>query len=156
MSATTTLPELVPKDVAMELTLTGRIFLGAEALRLGLVTRVNDDPLSEAMRLAKEIATKSPDATAAAKRLLHATYADGCDEARALHIESEIQKRLLGGWNMAACVAKGLGAPPFLQPGFKERAAEWNAEADEQAEAELRAMLDGAGLTDERAAAASG
>ena len=155
MSATVTLPELVPRDVAMELTLTGRVFLGDEALRLGLVTRLSDEPIDEAMRLAREIATKSPDATAAAKRLLHATYADGCDESRALRVESEVQKRLLGGWNMAACVARGLGAPPLLQPGFTARAADWSAEADEAAEAELRAMLDGVGLVDERSSASA-
>ena len=146
MSATVTLPELVPRDVALELTLTGRVFLATEALKLGLVTRVADEPLAEAMRLAKEIASKSPDAAPAAKRLLHATYSDGCDEARALRVESDLQRRLLGGWNQAACAAKGLGAPAFLQPSFRERAAAWDDEADAEAEAELRAMLDGAGL----------
>ena len=53
-------------------------------MRLGLVTRIAEDPLEEARRLAREIAARSPDATAAAKRLLHATYAEGCDEARAV------------------------------------------------------------------------
>jgi len=153
MSATVTLPELVPKDVAMELTLTGRVFQGREALRLGLVTRVSDEPLAEALRLAREIAAKSPDAAAAAKRLLHATYAEGCEDARALRVESELQRRLLGSWNMGVCVAKGMGVPPFLQPSFKERAACWEAEADEEAEAELRAMLDGVGLDAEVRAA---
>ena len=52
MSATVTLPELVPKDVALELTLTGRVFDGAEALKLGLVTKLSEAPLDEAIALA--------------------------------------------------------------------------------------------------------
>jgi enoyl-CoA hydratase/carnithine racemase len=60
-----------------------QIFAGEEALKLGLVTRLADEPLAAALDLAREIASKSPDAAAAAKRLLHATYSEGCDEARA-------------------------------------------------------------------------
>lgn len=81
MSATVTLRELVPKDVAMELAMTGRIFDAAEGLSLGLVTRLSDDPLLEARRLASEIAARSPDGTAAAKRMIHATYGEA-SEAR--------------------------------------------------------------------------
>jgi enoyl-CoA hydratase/carnithine racemase len=142
MSATLTLPELVPKDVALELTLTGRIFQGEEALKLGLVTRLSESPLEEGLRLAREIASKSPDAAAAAKRLLHATYAHP-DDQRNLKLESELQKRLIGRWNQGVSVAKGLGAPKMLTPNFGKRAEGWEDEADEEAEAELRAMLDG-------------
>ena len=53
-------------------------------VRLGLVTRIAEDPLEEARRLAREISARSPDATAAAKRLTHATYTEGCEEARSL------------------------------------------------------------------------
>jgi len=141
MSATVTLRELVPKDVAMELTMTGRVFEAEEALRLGLVTRLAADPLAEALSLAEQIATRSPDATAAAKRLLHATYSEAADDARALRLETELQRRLLLGWNQLACAARGLGAPPPLQPGFRERGDTWDAEADEAAEAELLEML---------------
>ena len=142
MGATVILPELVPKDVALELTLTGRIFDASEALKLGLVTRLADEPLEEARRLATAIAARSPDAAAAGKRLMHATYA-AAEDGRALRIESELQKRLLGGWNQLASAAKGLGAPSLLQPGFAQRSPEWSAEADDEAELELRAMLDG-------------
>ena len=86
MSATVTLKELIPRDVALELTLTGRVFVADEARSLGLVTRIADDPLAEALRLAGDIAARSPDAAAAAKRLLHATYSEGCNDARALHV----------------------------------------------------------------------
>ena len=46
-------------------------------------------------------------------------------------------------WNQAVCVAKGLGFPEVLTPSFAPRDGEWDDEADAQAEAELRAMLDG-------------
>ena len=155
MSATVTLPELVPRDVAMELTMTGRIFEAPEALRLGLVTRVADEPLEEARRLAKEIAARSPDSTAAAKRLWHAAYA-GADDGRALRVETELQRRLFGGWNQLAATARALGAPPVLTPGYAKRAPEWDAEADAEAEEQLRALLDGEGVEeDERRSAAA-
>ena len=69
MSITRTLPRLVCIDVAKELTYTGRVFDGDEAARLGVVTRVADDPLAAARELAAEIAARSPDAVRAAKRL---------------------------------------------------------------------------------------
>src|SRR6201997_5595130 len=62
MGITQTLPRLVSIDVAKELTFSGRVFDGAEAARLGVVTRVADDPLAAARELAAEIAQRSPDA----------------------------------------------------------------------------------------------
>lgn len=159
MSATVTLPELVPRDVAMDLTLTGRIFRADEALRLGLVTRLApsegdaepdaDAPLEQAMQLARQVASRSsPDAAAAAKRLLNAAYTTRpADDVRLLGLETELQRRLIGGWNQAACVTRGLGFPAFLQPAFRDRADGWTEEADDLAEAELRAMLEG-GITE--------
>uniref|UniRef100_A0A7S0IHB8 Enoyl-CoA hydratase n=1 Tax=Calcidiscus leptoporus TaxID=127549 RepID=A0A7S0IHB8_9EUKA len=142
MSATLSLPELVPKDVAMELTMTGRVFQAEEALRLGLVTTIAEDPLAEARRLADDITARSPDSTAAAKRLLHAAYASA-DDGRRLHLETELQRKLLGGWNQLACAAKGLGAPSMLQPGFINRNASWSEEEELDAETEIAAMLHG-------------
>ena len=37
----------------------------------------------------------------------------------------------------------GVGVPPLLQPSFARRSDEWTAEADAEAEEELRAILDG-------------
>jgi enoyl-CoA hydratase/carnithine racemase len=71
MTGTWMLPRLVGLDVAKELTFTGRMVEGEEAVRLGLATRVAADPLAEAKALAAEIASKSPDAVRAAKRLLN-------------------------------------------------------------------------------------
>jgi enoyl-CoA hydratase/carnithine racemase len=63
---------LLRDDVVRDLTYTARIFDGEEALRLGLATRVCADPRAEALAYAAEIATKSPSAVRAAKRLLDA------------------------------------------------------------------------------------
>lgn len=73
MSASVTLRELVPLDVAKELTLTGRTFKGEEAKALGLVTRISEQPQQEAEQLAAALAARSPTAVAAAKKLLHRT-----------------------------------------------------------------------------------
>ncbi len=73
MTGTWMLPRLVGLDVAKELTFTGRMVEGEEAVRIGLATHVADDPLAAARELAAEIAGKSPDAVRAAKRLLNAS-----------------------------------------------------------------------------------
>jgi enoyl-CoA hydratase/carnithine racemase len=70
MTITATLPRLVGLDVAKELTWTGRMVSGTEAHGLGLATRVSDDPLRDALALAREIAGKSPHAIRGAKKLL--------------------------------------------------------------------------------------
>jgi enoyl-CoA hydratase/carnithine racemase len=69
MTVTATLPRLVGIDVAKELTWTGRMLSGVEAHALGLATRVSDDPLADALALAREIAAKNPHAIKGAKRL---------------------------------------------------------------------------------------
>ncbi len=68
MTGTQLLPELVGRDVAKELTYTARIVSGEEAVRLGLATRTDPDPLAAALAMAKEIAGRSPHAIRAAKR----------------------------------------------------------------------------------------
>jgi len=94
MSLSTTLPRLVPDDVARELTYTGRIVEAEEALAFGLITRLDDDPLAAARALAAEIASKSPPAIRAAKRLL--AQPPGSADADRLALEAELQKGLIG------------------------------------------------------------
>jgi enoyl-CoA hydratase/carnithine racemase len=69
MTITASLPPLVGLDVAKELTWTGRMIGGDEAHRIGLATRLSDDPLAEALALARHIAHHNPDAIRGAKRL---------------------------------------------------------------------------------------
>jgi enoyl-CoA hydratase/carnithine racemase len=116
MSITRTLPRLVGIDVAKELTFTGRVFDGAEAARLGVVTRLADDPLAAAQELATEIAGRSPDAVRAAKRLYDESWTG--DARRTLALEAELQLGLIGSPNQLAAVAAGFSKEPaeFVDP----------------------------------------
>lgn len=97
MSITRTLPRLVGIDVAKELTYTARVISGEEAQRLGLVTRLADDPLAAALELAREIAANSPDAVRRAKRLFDEGWAGSAAETLAL--EARLQGELIRGGN---------------------------------------------------------
>jgi enoyl-CoA hydratase/carnithine racemase len=71
MTGTAMLPRLVGLDVAKELTWTGRMVSGEEAVTLGLATRVSDDPRQDALALAGELAGSNPYAIRGTKRLLN-------------------------------------------------------------------------------------
>lgn len=117
MGITQTLPRLLPIDVAKELTFSGRIVSGSEALELGLVTRTAEDPLAAALSLAEEISQKSPDAVRAAKRLYDETWTSS-DAAASLVLESELQTGLIGKPNQIAAVMAGMSGerPVFVDP----------------------------------------
>lgn len=71
MTGTQTLLQHVGLDVAKDLTFSGRMVEGPEAVAIGLATRLSEDPYTDAMVMAREIASKSPDAVRAAKRLMN-------------------------------------------------------------------------------------
>ena len=89
-------------DVAEELVLTGKVVNGEEARQLGLVTRVCADPLTEALKMAGEIAQKSPDSIIAGKRLLETAWHGTPEEG--LKLEEELQKSLLGSPNQVEAI----------------------------------------------------
>lgn len=93
---------LIRDDLARELTYTGRMFTGEEAVGLGLATRVAADPHREAMALAAEIAAKSPHAVRGAKRLF-AVMADADPREIFLHETTE-QAALIGSPNQVEAV----------------------------------------------------
>ncbi len=102
MTGTHTLTRLVGLDVAKELTFTGRMVEGEEAVRLGLATRVCVDPLADALALAADIASKSPHAVRAAKRLFNvATLNTAADQ---FALEREEIGRLIGSPNQVESV----------------------------------------------------
>src|ERR1700719_3478286 len=68
MAGTPILATLVRDDILRDLTYTGRIFSAQEAQAYGLATRVCDDPRAVALEMARDIASKSPQAIRAAKR----------------------------------------------------------------------------------------
>jgi len=116
MAITRTLPRLVGIDVAKELTFTARVVSGEEAWRLGLVTRLAEDPLAAAHELAAEIAGRSPDAVRAAKRLLEESWC--APGERTLALEAELQRSLIGTANQLAAAQAGLAGHPaeFADP----------------------------------------
>jgi enoyl-CoA hydratase/carnithine racemase len=97
---------LMRADVVRELTFTGRIVSAEEAQRIGLATAVHEDPLGAALDTAREIASRSPDAVRAAKRLLN--EADEERVAEILIAESREQKALLGSPNQIEAVRANL------------------------------------------------
>jgi len=115
MSLTQTLRDLVPLDVAKELTFSGRILSGEEAKALGLVTHVTADPLGAAMRLAEEIAQKSPDAIRAGKRLLEESW--HADARTGLELEASLQTALIGTPNQVEAIKANFEKRP---PNFKD------------------------------------
>jgi enoyl-CoA hydratase/carnithine racemase len=105
---------LLRDDQVRELTYTGRVLVGEDAVRLGLATRVVADPLAEARALAAEMAQRSPDALRAAKRLLNQAAA-GATDAQLLQAESDEQVALMGSPNQREAVLANLEkrAPHF-------------------------------------------
>jgi enoyl-CoA hydratase/carnithine racemase len=117
MTGTVTLPRLVGLDVAKDLAVTGRTVTGEEAVRLGLATRLAEDPLGAARALAREIAGRSPDAVRAIKRLLD--RAAGLDVDR---VADQFQAE-------RAEIARLIGSPnqvEAVRANFEKRAPEFD------------------------------
>ena len=102
MTGTQLLPQVVGLDVAKELTFTGRMVEGEEAVRIGLATRVSDTPLDDALALAREIAGKSPQAVRGAKALLE--LAGTVSRAEGFQAEERTIKGLIGTPNQVEAV----------------------------------------------------
>lgn len=108
--------EMARADVIRELTYSGRIFNGTEALAMGFATRVCADPRAEALAFARDIANKSPDAIRAGKRLLALSQTGTAAEI--LLAESREQIAIMGQPNQVEAVAANLQnrAPVFIDP----------------------------------------
>lgn len=93
-------------DILKELTFTGRVVQGEEAQALGIITRVSENPLEDALALAGEIATKSPDAIRSGKRLFN----EGLDTPPevSLKLEENLQRGLIGSPNQVESVMAGM------------------------------------------------
>lgn len=116
MSLSKTLLDLIPLDLAKELTFSGRVIDGEEAVALGLATRVVDDAIDEAVQMAELIATKNPHAIRAGKKLLDT--ANGLSVADAFLLETKLQLALLGSANNMEAVQANMQkrAPNFADP----------------------------------------
>lgn len=106
MGITQTLPRLTRADIATELVLTGRTVSAKEAEHIGLLTRIAEDPLQEAIDLANTIAGKSPSATRRGKRLLRESAQ--MNRADGLKLEAQLQSELVGTPNQIEAAVANL------------------------------------------------
>jgi enoyl-CoA hydratase/carnithine racemase len=104
----------VADDVLRELIYTNRQFSGTEAKVMGFATHVSDDPLADALALARVIANKNPHAIRGAKRLCN-MMADATD-AELLQAESDEQIKVIRTPNQMEAVMAEMGKrkPVFL------------------------------------------
>jgi enoyl-CoA hydratase/carnithine racemase len=116
MAGTQLMRHLAREDVVRELTFTGRIFSGEEALAYGFATRVCADPRAEALTVATEIAARNPHAIRASKRILNAAVIT--DPGSGLLQETVEQIALIGSPNQVEAVLANLQkrAPAFTDP----------------------------------------
>jgi enoyl-CoA hydratase/carnithine racemase len=116
MTGTHTLTRLVSLDVAKDLTWTGRMVSGEEAVSIGLATRVSPDPRVDALALAAEIAGHNPEAVRGAKMLLNQSGL--VDRDQQFRDESRIMGSLIGSANQSEAVTAFLEgrAPVFADP----------------------------------------
>ncbi len=105
---------LMRGDVLRRLTYTAEVFDAGAALGWGVITEIADDPLARAQALAAMIASRSPDAVRAAKRLISDTEVMGAGDV--LLEESAAQEALVGQPNQLEAV----------MAGFEKRAPKFN------------------------------
>ncbi len=110
MAGVVLLRGLLRDDQFRDLTYSGRIFDGEEALALGIATRVTADPRAEALAYAADIAAKNPHAIRAAKRLLNLPAE--ATVAEILLAESVEQTALIGSPNQVEAVMANLEKRP--------------------------------------------
>lgn len=109
MGGTVLLRELMPIDQAKLLTWSARMIGAEEALALGLITFIAEDPLAEAHALAASLQNRSPDAVAAGKFLLQDAWTDR--DRRALAAERKRQRQMMTNPNQRVAVKRETGAP---------------------------------------------
>jgi enoyl-CoA hydratase/carnithine racemase len=110
MCGTQLLPRLVGPDVAKDLMFTGRVISGVEAQALGLVTRLSDDPRSDALDLAREIVSRNPDAIKVMKRLVDAAWTLPFDDG--VREERDRTEGMIGSKNQLEAVVANLEGRP--------------------------------------------
>jgi enoyl-CoA hydratase/carnithine racemase len=106
IAISTTLRDIMPLDKVKELAWSGRIVEAEEAVELGLVTAIHDEPLLAATEMARTIASRSPDAIRGVKRLCNEAWR--LSDAEALSLEAAIQVRILRSPNQLEAVKANL------------------------------------------------
>ena len=102
LAISVTASNLVREDHLRELAYTGRVVSGTEALELGLVTAIHEDPLQAARETARSITGRSPSAIRAMKALFNERR--DLDAAGSLALEARLQSRIIGRPNQMEAV----------------------------------------------------
>lgn len=110
MAGTQLMRHLAREDIVRELIYTARSFSATEALAYGFATHIALDPQGAALETAHMIASHSPDAIRAAKRLLN--LAVDCNAETGLAAETAEQKALLARPNNIEAVMANLENRP--------------------------------------------
>jgi len=108
----------VRDDIIRELTYTHRIFSGEQAVEYGFATHVSENPYEDAMKLATEIASKSPSAIVKAKKVLNAAPYLSVEEGFIL--ESVEQEAIIKKKNQIEAVFAGMQKRPGNFDDFRE------------------------------------
>ncbi|WP_193095850.1 enoyl-CoA hydratase-related protein [Brevibacterium sp. FME17] len=108
MCGTQLLPRLVGPGMAKKLIATGEAIGAEEALRIGLVEEVAEDPVERALALAADIAGKSRSALVWAKKLVDLSFE--ADLATGLDAEQEALASLIGTDEQRQVVQERLAA----------------------------------------------
>ena len=106
MAGTQILRDLCRVDVAKELTFTGRVFNGEQAVQYGIATEVANDPLAKAMAVAESIVALSPDAMVYAKQLFEEGWQ--CSREEGLLMEETLNAKLMGSENQMEAIRSGM------------------------------------------------
>lgn len=120
MAGLVSLRQIMPKDQAMLLSLTAKVLSGEQALALGLVTQLSEQPMAAAEQLARELIKTSPDATAAIKLSINASWTASIRSL--LSRESLSQIRLLLGKNRSIAALRQLKDP---EKPYQNRQSGW-------------------------------
>lgn len=102
--------EVLRGDILRDLTYTGRMVQADEALEIGLITRIEEDPMTAALEYAKELVTRSPDSVGASKKLINRIWTE--DDKGVLNWETKLQKKVLGRWNQLAAASRNISKNP--------------------------------------------
>ncbi len=108
MSGTVTLRELLPMDQIKLLAMTGEVINAEQALSMGLITRIADDPAAATQEIIGRLLTRSPDALAATKAMFQENWR--ATERSALANERRFQRKMFVSKNQKIAMKLGLGA----------------------------------------------
>ncbi|WP_144212656.1 crotonase/enoyl-CoA hydratase family protein [Shewanella donghaensis] len=120
MGGLAALRQVMPKDKALQLTYSAEVLPAPEALEMGLVTEVSDQPHQRALELAKQFLMRSPDANAAIKLSINNSWS--ASVRRLLSRESLSQIRLLAGKNRLIAASREIKKS---EKPYKSRQSWW-------------------------------